>query len=251
MRSSCVPSSCGHAQSLRERATATVCWPVAAAVVGACWAPTRLAPAPEAAASSAAYAATSTTAGVTVDARARAWDGSPSDLRASVTPLLVSITNRGTAPLRVRYRELGLFADGGRRYLAIPPYALGVDDAPIAPAAYSAVSFAVAPYLSYLYPTLPAASGEWTADPLYYVDVHTQGMTAHHLPTPDMLRRALPEGVLAPGGTITGFVYFQRVEDGTARVEMRQFLIDAGTGVQFGVVTIPFRASGGVGPRTR
>jgi len=33
------------------------------------------------------------------------------------------------------------------------------------------------------------------------------------LPTRDMLQQALPEGVLQPGGTAAGFLYFHRLRD--------------------------------------
>ena len=105
---------------------------------------------------------------------------------------------------------------------------------------YPADRFSVAPYLAEYYPALKAAASSWLYDPLYYVDTFTTEMAGQHLPTPDMLRAALPEGVLEPNGTVGGFVYFQRVEDGTARVTLRHDLVNASTGVELGIITIPF-----------
>ena len=60
------------------------------------------------------------------------------------------------------------------------------------------------------------------------------------LPTEDMMKSALPEGTLAPGGTMTGFLYFQNVGEREGEVTLRARLVDARTGEQFGALAIPF-----------
>jgi hypothetical protein len=55
-----------------------------------------------------------------------------------------------------------------------------------------------------------------------------------------MLRRALPEGTLEPGGTVTGFIYFQGVSEREGSVTLQARLVDARTGEQFGTLSIPF-----------
>lgn len=59
------------------------------------------------------------------------------------------------------------------------------------------------------------------------------------LPSVDMLQKALPEGVLDPGGRITGFVYFEELRDG-ARIDFTIRLFDAVTGESFGALELPF-----------
>jgi hypothetical protein len=54
-----------------------------------------------------------------------------------------------------------------------------------------------------------------------------------------MIVKALPEGVLEPGGRVTGFVYFEEVED-VPRVRFVAQLVNASTGARFGTLTIPF-----------
>ena len=54
-----------------------------------------------------------------------------------------------------------------------------------------------------------------------------------------MLRPALPEGVLQPGGHAQGFLYFHTEERGAA-VEFLVSLVDASSGQSFGTISIPF-----------
>ena len=58
------------------------------------------------------------------------------------------------------------------------------------------------------------------------------------LPSPDVLALALPEGVLAPGRTARGFVYFERPPRGVAQATLTLRLVDA-DGEPLGVVAIP------------
>jgi hypothetical protein len=55
-----------------------------------------------------------------------------------------------------------------------------------------------------------------------------------------MLRRAIPEGVVADGGKVAGFVYFQRMKAGFTGLILRNDLVDAVTKQPFGRVDIPF-----------
>jgi hypothetical protein len=54
-----------------------------------------------------------------------------------------------------------------------------------------------------------------------------------------MLRQALPEGVLEPGGVATGFVYFQHLSGDTGRVALRAEL-PSDAGEQVTRLEIPF-----------
>jgi hypothetical protein len=53
-----------------------------------------------------------------------------------------------------------------------------------------------------------------------------------------MLALALPEGVLAPGRTVTGFVYFERPARSVREVTLTWPVVDA-SGQSLGVVRMP------------
>jgi hypothetical protein len=55
-----------------------------------------------------------------------------------------------------------------------------------------------------------------------------------------MVRRATPEGVVADGGKVAGFVYFQKMKRGSTTLTLRADLVDAATKQSFGQVEIPF-----------
>jgi hypothetical protein len=62
------------------------------------------------------------------------------------------------------------------------------------------------------------------------------------LPTADMLRNVVPEGVLDEGGELEGFLYFEKLQntDADARVNFHVDLQDAITGQTFATLHIPF-----------
>jgi hypothetical protein len=101
--------------------------------------------------------------------------------------------------------------------------------------------FYVAPYFGWLYPGFgPWPYGTWAYDPFYYDRWY--GYWPPALPSQDMLEEALPEGAVADGGSVSGYVYFQMPEGSERRVDFEMALVDAKTGQQFGTVRIPFVA---------
>jgi hypothetical protein len=102
--------------------------------------------------------------------------------------------------------------------------------------------FYVAPFYSYYYPGWPLWYGgvypfgyDYGWDVPYYPS--EEYALRPSLPSQDMLSVSLPEGVLEPGGTVDGFLYFQRVPPGDAHLEMN--LVDGSSGQQFGTITMP------------
>lgn len=71
-------------------------------------------------------------------------------------------------------------------------------------------------------------------------------MIEYPLPTPEMLRRAVPEGMIEPGGELAGFLFLERIDPREDRVRFRADRVNARSGESFGEVTIPFamRAKG-------
>ena len=188
------------------------------------------------------YAAEDQQFGVHIVASSEAWRGFPSDLGDIVEPMLVTITNDSGRPLEIRYEHFDLLTPGGMAFVALPPFQVeGVSFAPdhrSGPAL--GFGFSVAPYLSPWYPGWTVYGGRFPYNAGYYDGYYPyySGYERITLPTSDMVQRALPEGVLASGGRISGFIYFEQVAD-VSRVAFVARLIEVG-GQQFGAIQIPF-----------
>src|SRR5262245_59013483 len=190
--------------------------------------------------------ASATVAGVTVSARAEVWKFDPNDLEAKVTPMLVEIDNASDRPLLIRYKDFRLATNAGDQYSAMPPYDIGgtlTETYTVRNPYYPYSGFAVAPYLWRWYPGFPRYGGAFGYDPLYYDPYITQFREVE-LPTAEMVQRALPEGVLDPGGRVTGFVYFQKVGKHAGSVTFTTDLVDAQNESPLETVTIPFLVKG-------
>jgi hypothetical protein len=176
--------------------------------------------------------------GVTVIARSDAWSGFPPDLDR-VTPILVTIENNSSVPLRLRYNEFRLEAqETGETFAAIPPFDIrGTEVEPITALGYS--GFWVAPYYAPFYPGLRPYYGAFPFDHYYY-DTYYPTWVDIQLPTGDMIQKALPEGVLDPGGRVTGYLYFHNVKRTAKVVVFTDELVNASTGDAFGTIRIPF-----------
>ena len=207
----------------------------------ACARTVELEPAAEAAGRGAAVLST---AGVRVDARADLWPGQ-ARVRRRVTPMLVTVENLGTQPLRIQYREFALVGSDDARFAAIPPFPItNTGQAPLSiltarpsRAGFVASNFEVARFYAPLFPTY-AVADPFGYEPLYYNYYKYWYRT--NLPTPDMLALAMPEGVLKPGGRIRGYLYFEKVSDNLPAVSFQMDLVHP-RGTDLGIITIPFR----------
>ena len=217
-------------------------------VLAACGGGTTLEPAPGATAGP-GDAAMATVSEVRVTADPGEWPGSY-EIASEVTPIQVTVDNNGNFPVRVRYSEMKLVAPDGRTLTALPPYriegtaeqpvvARGLYD-PIASPAFTWNRFSVAPYYATVYPNATAWNRPFAWDPLYYDN--TFGFWEQTaLPTPAMLARALPEGVVEPGGEVTGFVYFEDLDlSEDERVGFRFDIVNARTGREIATASMPF-----------
>jgi hypothetical protein len=186
--------------------------------------------------------------GVRIVAEADAWYGSPSDLEGLILPLLVTVENRGSVPIRLRYAGFTLVAADGRRYRALSPFDIrGAVSEPLPYGAYP--DWGDAPYLGPYYPGWRPGGPfprRWYYD--RYWDRYAYGYypppyPAYRrvpLPTPDMIQAALPERVVQPGERVTGFLFFEGVPARVSRVDFVADLIDARTSAPLGTVSIPF-----------
>jgi hypothetical protein len=72
--------------------------------------------------------------------------------------------------------------------------------------------------------------GPWIHAPYYSSWVFWWGPRYYPSgPSEDVLAFALPEGVIAPGGRVNGFLYFQKATEGTPRLELQWDAYDART----------------------
>ncbi len=237
-----------------------------------------LVPAPTDTLTQSGHAAVADVQDVRVVVTPNAWNGDPSDLSEHVTPLKVRIENHGKRPIRLTYDDFNLQGPDGKLFADLPPSSIkgseyvgenrpetqaqylptafqkkgGAAPAP-APAPPSASpqprtvvvvpdfdydDFYYAPYWGYAYDGLSPWPYGWAPDWGYYNTWYPY-MQKIKLPTQSMLRKGIPEGVIAPGGYVTGFLYFKRVDPKIPQVEFTAKLQDARTGQKFGTVAIP------------
>jgi hypothetical protein len=137
------------------------------------------------------------------------WSARPANL-TQVIPLLVTLENNGTAPLRVRYDAFALRTPSGQWLPALPPFDIqGAETVQVAERyPFAADGFFVSPYLWSRYPYFTRFDGPFYYDPFYYNSFYPVFKRVM-LPTSDMVQMVLPEGVLQPGGRIAGFLYFE------------------------------------------
>lgn len=179
---------------------------------------------------------------VSIVVQSESWEGDP-EIEAHVTPLRVEIENDSNMPLRIRYSDFALVNEAdGARFAALPPYEVeGSVSEPVAVRAigFNHSRFHVAPGYQWLYPDLRPYGSAFHYDP-YYNDHYYTYWADMPLPTEEMLRRVIPEGVIDPGGSLSGFLYFERVPVDLERVDFRYELTSAANGQRFGMITIPF-----------
>jgi hypothetical protein len=181
---------------------------------------------------------------VRIVARADAWEWNPRDLWTEVTPILLELQNDGDQPMLIRYNRIVLTDSLGHRFNVMPPYDIGgtiTESETVQAPFYGFSGFTVAPYLSRWYPRISRYDGAFDYDASYYSPYMTAYRTVH-LPTTDMVQRALPEGVLAPGGRASGFIYFEALHRDARVVTLAIDVVNPATRAAVGVVRIPFVA---------
>jgi len=205
----------------------------------------KLTPAPTAAAvSGPGRGATATVAGVQFVARAGAWSWDPRDLDKEATPILVELHNASSIPVTVRYNRITLTDEAGHKFAAMPPYDVDAtisEPFTVRNPYYGFDRFEIAPYLRRWYPAFRGYNGAFLYDAAYYGPYVTRYREVK-LPTVDMIQRALPEGVLSPGGHAEGFVYFEALDRDAGTVTLGFDVVNAASGAVVGAAKIPFVA---------
>ena len=177
--------------------------------------------------------------GVQMLARAGVWDGTPTNLAERLTPMKVTIRNDSPVSIRVRYNEFMLTLPHGKVLKALPPFQIDAQTARSVAPFYPATGFRYAPYYSSYMPSASLYGGRFENDAAYW-SRYAPVLGTVDLPTADMLARALPEGVVEPGGSVAGFLYFAGVGNDVARVGLRADLVNADTGQLRVSLTLPF-----------
>lgn len=187
-------------------------------------------------------------AGVRLVADGNAWKGIPSTLGRLVTPVELRLENQGERPLRIALEDFTLVGTSRFEYAALTPTQLSREDpSGVGGSGLEENPPVAAPFVGgrVLGPGFAWGTGfygpGWMgpfADPFY--GPYASSYAFEPLPTEDMMKSALPEGTLPPGGKLTGFLYFQNVGEREGQVTLRARLVDARTGEQFGALTIPF-----------
>jgi hypothetical protein len=173
-------------------------------------------------------------AGVRVSAAAGAWRGAP--LAGRLWPVRITIDNESERPLRVGYRDFTLITEDGHRLPALPAFDLAGKDARIPKRyAYPWSGFHLAPHLFTFYRGFWTGAWPFAHDERAY-ESRYRTLRAEMAPSVEMQRHALPEGVLEPGGYITGTLYFSLPAPATT---LTATLVDAASQESFGTVEVP------------
>jgi hypothetical protein len=184
---------------------------------------------------------------VTVRTVADAWTGQAA-VKEEVTPLRVTIRNESEHPIAIGYDRFGLVTPQGRFHAALPLYRIEGEVGELRarnPAVDSVTpefeheAYEPAPFYDAIFPDVPAYREDYYYN-RYYNDFYYRYWDRRELPTQEMIRQAIPEGVLRPGGRISGFFFFEKVDPDLDRVLFRADLADAQTGQVFGSVSFPF-----------
>lgn len=188
--------------------------------------------------------------GINITTKVNYWSGNP-QVKQSVTPVYVTISNNSKKDLKISYEQFALLSPTGKRFSALPPFGVSgqvtkpvllQQYSPILTPGFSYRGFLIAPFYSSIYPGIPVCSDDFYFDPLYYNNYYSYwGQIRYNLPTPTMINDALPEGVLKKGGEISGFLYFEKIDDVKSnKVDFKADLINSKTGDNFAVISIPF-----------
>lgn len=170
------------------------------------------------------------------------------DIEDAVTPMKIRLVNHGTQPVRIRYADFKLVDAGGGSYAALPLYKIdsSVETAvpvrgfaPVLRPNFRYDRFRVAPYYAGLYPGMPWFRGGFGYTNPYGWTYYDTAFADVQLPTPAMRKNVLPEGVLDPGGSLEGWLYFQHVSPKVKHVSF-DATITSPEGTSLGDIAIPY-----------
>jgi hypothetical protein len=177
--------------------------------------------------------------GVGCSADVGAWPERAKQPPVEVVPVKVRIRNNSGKAIQLLADEFVLVGKSGHRYRPVPVLPLDGGNRVAVNPIFASMKFYVAPRLRGAYPTLDPWATRLSRDEADYDRQFRRWGKAQ--PTTEMIRMALPEGVLDDGGLISGFVYFESPLDEEDRVTFQaDFEQGDGSGT-VASVEIPFR----------
>lgn len=164
--------------------------------------------------------------------------GLPAGTEEAVAAVRLRVRNLSDEPVRLRYREFRLREPSGREHAALPPWQIEAEALAGTSPAFTWDRFFVAqPYAPFVRGVAPW-DGPFEVDPFYNSAFFPRWADA--LPTEEMMAQALPEGVLIPGGSVEGLLYFEDYPGQRQLVTFHFDVVNANTNARMGRIEIPF-----------
>jgi hypothetical protein len=182
-------------------------------------------------------------AGVRMAASGDVWKGRPADLPERLTPVKVRLVNRSGRDLQILYGRFVLVGARGRKYRPLPPVPPAQDASRAGMGTvrpyFAPSNFFVRPADHDVYPSLPPWPTRLRSDDVFYARQYDRW--GDEPPSRELQRLALPEGVLASGGEIAGFLYFENATGRESKLALRADLRDEEGRETVASISIPFR----------
>jgi hypothetical protein len=184
-------------------------------------------------------ATVSAAGGVRCFAEVDAWPDRP-ELPGFVTPVKIRVVNMSGKAIRLLFEGFVLTGKGGREYHPIPvvPIDPVASSAQVSPA-YDSWNFFVAPLIQGSYPTLQPWPRPLIRDQSFYERQYRRW--GRKRPPMEVIRMALPEGVLQDGGVVTGFLFFESPLRREKRVVFEAEFVESDEPETVASIKIPFR----------
>ena len=179
--------------------------------------------------------------GVRCSADAAAWEGRPGAVPSFVLPVKVRIVNASGTPIRLLDQDFALVGSSGRKYQPIP--VLSSDPDPAASSVYpiyASSKFYVSARYHDVYQSLEAWPEPLGRNDSFYERQYRRW--GGERPLREVVRMALPEGVLADGGTISGFLYFESPLGRESKVTFEADFENSAGADTVAAMKIPFRS---------
>jgi hypothetical protein len=169
--------------------------------------------------------------------------GMQKELPDQVAPIKIRVVNRGQRPVSILYEHFSLEGKRGRRYHVVPAVPLThatllAGMGPIQPI-FASSNFEVAARYHDIYPSLDASPSPLPRE--QGGDDPRASLWATRAPDREVCRMELPEGVLGPGGEITGYLYFEDPTRSESALTLVANLVSQPNGDTVASVKIPLQ----------
>ena len=172
------------------------------------------------------------------------WPG-PARIKSNITPLEVTIQNRGSTPVLLALSRLRLVGRNGEVFRALPLFHVKAstggepqlsDPFEVRDLKFETRGFRLAPTYRVAYRGIPIAEERVGLSPDYYklYDYYS----GKPLPTTGMRRRGIPEGIIDPGGEVKGYLFFEDVSRSAKPVTLHYEIVDPTSGASTGSIQV-------------